>query len=176
MNSLMNTREAAEYLKLHYVTLYKLSQQGHIPASKIGGAWRFNKDVLDRWLAQQSLGVLGNVLIVDDDSDLLEILRDSIEPAGYIVETAGDGERAVEMIDFDPPDVVVLDFKLPGMSGLEVMKKMKGVIPELPVIMITAFNRELSFSEVIEKGACALLTKPLDPYQVREWIEKALEE
>ena len=114
------------------------------------------------------------ILIVDDEFDLLEILKDSLEPAGYVVQTAGDGERAVEVIESDPPDVVVLDFKLPGMNGLEVLKKMKRVIPELPVIMITAFEHEVNISEVIQEGACTVLAKPVDPDGVRQWIEKAL--
>ena len=115
------------------------------------------------------------ILIVDDESDLLEILRDGLEPAGYIVQTVTDGERALKMIQCEPPDVVVLDFKLPGIDGLEVLKRIKRNTPQPLVIMITAYDRELNILEVKREGALILLKKPLDPNLVREWIEKGLE-
>jgi excisionase family DNA binding protein len=63
----MTVRETAHYLKLNQMTIYKLAQQGKIPASKIGGNWRFNKDVLDRWLFEQSRTGLGTSLVIDND-------------------------------------------------------------------------------------------------------------
>jgi DNA-binding NtrC family response regulator len=116
------------------------------------------------------------ILIVDDDADLLEILKDSFEPEGYIVRTAGDGESALKMIEHDPPDVVVLDFRMPGLNGLEVLKRIKRGNPVLPVIMITAYGQELNVSVLTKEGIHTLLTKPLDPNRLRMCVEKALEE
>jgi len=82
MSELMTTKEAAEYLKLNYMTVYKLSQRGRIPASKIGGNWRFRKDLLDDWLAKQAMVVEGNVLVVDDDPAILEVISEVITRKG----------------------------------------------------------------------------------------------
>ena len=66
-SNLMTTREAAEYLKLNQMTVYKLARQGRIPASKIGGAWRFRQDLLENWMEKQARTTEGTVLIIDDD-------------------------------------------------------------------------------------------------------------
>ena len=60
MDTLMTTKEAAVYLKLNYMTVYKLAQRGRIPASKVGGNWRFKRDVLDEWLTRKAATVEGN--------------------------------------------------------------------------------------------------------------------
>ena len=69
MSELMTTKEASEYLQIGYMTLYKLVQQGEIPASKVGGHWRFNKTILDNWFATKSKVINRNILILGDDVD-----------------------------------------------------------------------------------------------------------
>jgi PAS domain S-box-containing protein/excisionase family DNA binding protein len=168
MNSLMNTREAAEYLKLHYVTLYKLAQQGHIPASKIGGAWRFNKDILDRWLAQQSLGVLGNVLIVDDDPAILEMLSDIVSREEYKAVAVESGEKALEELQKQQFDLIFLDLLLPGMSGLEILKALKKTGIQVSVAILTGYADDPMADEALSLGPKFLIRKP---FRVSEIIE-----
>lgn len=168
MTSLMNTREAAEYLKLHYVTLYKLAQQGHIPASKIGGVWRFNKDILDRWLAQQSLGVLGNVLIVDDDPAILEMLSDIVSREGYKAVAVESGEKALEESGKQPFDMILLDLLLPGMSGVEVLSALRKTGSQASVVILTGYADDPMADEAMKMKPKSLLRKP---FRVSEIIE-----
>ena len=74
MDSLMTVKEVAQYLKLNYMTVYKLAQKGKIPASKVGGNWRFKKEIVDEWLATQSRTAEGVALVVDDDARVRDIL------------------------------------------------------------------------------------------------------
>lgn len=164
----MNTREAAEYLKLHYVTLYKLAQQGHIPASKIGGSWRFNKDVLDRWLAQQSLGVMGNVLIVDDDPAILEMLSDIVSREGYKAVAVESGEKAIEESEKQPFDMVLLDLLLPGISGVEVLSALKKMGSRAAVVILTGYADDPMADAAMKMGPKFLLRKP---FRVSEIIQ-----
>ena len=78
MNSLITTREATEYLRLNYMTVYKLAQRGNVPASKVGGTWRFRKDILDKWTANQTTRATATVLVIDDDPRVHQLLQDII--------------------------------------------------------------------------------------------------
>jgi DNA-binding response OmpR family regulator len=80
------------------------------------------------------------ILLVDDDSDILTSMQAAFEPTGAIVETAGNGNKAVEMVEKNDPDLVVLDMMLPGRSGFLVLEKIKARKPKNAkphVIMIT---------------------------------------
>ena len=98
MNSLMTVKEVAQYLKLNYMTIYKLAQKGKIPASKVGGNWRFKKDILDEWLADQSRKADRTVLVVDDDARVRDLLEDVISEQGYKVVAVDSGEKAIEEV------------------------------------------------------------------------------
>jgi len=164
----MNTRQAAEYLQLHYVTLYKLAQQGHIPASKIGGVWRFNKHILDRWLAQQSLGVLGNVLIVDDDPAILEMLSDIVSREEYKAVAVESGEKALEELKKQQFDLIFLDLLLPGMSGVEVFTELKKMHSRASVVILTGYADDPMADEALSMEPKYLIRKP---FRVSEIIE-----
>ena len=76
MDSLMTVKEAAQYLNLNYMTVYKLAQRGKIPASKVGGNWRFRKEILDGWLTQQYPSGQSAVAVVDDDAKMRDLIND----------------------------------------------------------------------------------------------------
>jgi excisionase family DNA binding protein len=99
MNTLMTVRETAQYLKLNQMTVYKLAQQGKIPSSKVGGNWRFKKDVLDRWLFDQSRTGRGTCLVVDDDDAICDLLTEIVSDNGFNLTCVGNGEEALDMIE-----------------------------------------------------------------------------
>src|SRR5436189_6093741 len=80
------------------------------------------------------------ILLVDDDNDILTSMQAAFEPTGAVIETAGNGNKAVELAEKNPPDVVILDMMLPGRSGFLVLEKIKGRKPKTAkpqIIMIT---------------------------------------
>jgi two-component system, OmpR family, alkaline phosphatase synthesis response regulator PhoP len=105
------------------------------------------------------------VLIVDDEADILEILKYNLEREGYDVETAADGEIALRIAPRFVPDVVLLDIMMPKLDGVETCRRLRGM-PELLntyIIFLTARSEEYSEVAAFEVGADDYLTKPIKP-------------
>src|SRR5690348_9701052 len=93
------------------------------------------------------------VLVVDDDESLRRVTELQLEEAGYEVLTASDGEGALRVVEEHAPPVVITDFKMPGMSGLELLKLIRNSFPEISVLMITAFGTVQNAVEAMKSGA-----------------------
>ena len=114
------------------------------------------------------------ILIVDDEPLNLELLERELLAHEYTVESARNGEEALEKVDSFVPDLVLLDYMMPDMSGLEVLKELRRRKYDLPVVMITAYGTIERVVEAMKEGAYDLVTKPFDPDHLRIVIEKAL--
>lgn len=106
-----------------------------------------------------------NILIVDDEEDVLELVRFNLEKDGYKIYTAVSGEEALEKARAKLPDLIILDLMLPGIDGLEVCKKLKNdnKTQNIPVIMLTAKSEEADIVTGLEIGAQDYITKPFSP-------------
>jgi excisionase family DNA binding protein len=164
----MTAKEAAEYLKLHYMTLYRLSKQGRIPASRIGGNWRYRKDLLDDWLANQATLAHGSVLVVDDDPEICKVLSEIIGQEGYKAVCVGSGEEALEQAKGQHYDLIFLDLLLPGMSGVEAFTAIKEVDEKAVVVIVTAYGDEPIATEAMSLGPLFLVRKP---FRVKDIVE-----
>ena len=102
------------------------------------------------------------VLIVDDDRAVREALRRALTLGDYEVETAADGEQALERIAGLPPDVVVLDIGLPGMDGLEVCRRVRLLGNRVPILMLTARDTVTDRIDGLDVGADDYMVKPFD--------------
>ncbi len=102
-----------------------------------------------------------HILAVDDDTLLRRSLAFNLEKAGYRVSTAGSAEDALAQVQIDPPDLVILDIGLPGMDGMDALRKLRQQMP-VPVIFLTARRRELDEVLGLELGADDYITKPFD--------------
>lgn len=102
------------------------------------------------------------VLIVDDNVDLAENLREIFEEEGYECVLAEDGVGAIDHMDTVPVDLVITDLKMEGMSGLDVLRFVSHRWPQIPVIIVTAYARELTIETARREGAADVLPKPLD--------------
>ena len=102
-----------------------------------------------------------HILTVDDDALLRRSLAFTLEQAGYRVSTAASAEDALALIELDPPDLILLDIGLPGMDGLEAIRRLQERL-DAPVIFVTARRRELEQVLGLELGADDYITKPFD--------------
>lgn len=102
------------------------------------------------------------ILAVDDEIEFLEMLRVRLEASGYDVVTATDGETALEKIEKDRPDAVLLDVLMPRIDGLDVLKKIRKADKDLPVYIITAFSNEERFKVANKIGASGFIVKTAD--------------
>ena len=115
------------------------------------------------------------ILVVDDEPDILTLLRHRLEQLGYAVSTAANGPEALRKIASEPPALVLLDLKLPRVSGLEVLKQIKQTSPECMVIVMTAYATVEKAVEAMKEGAYDFLTKPLTPGHLELVVQKAFE-
>ena len=106
-----------------------------------------------------------SILVVDDEEDVLELVRYNLDKSGYQVETASSGEEALAKARRKLPDLLILDLMLPGMDGLEVCKKLKNDAKTegLPIIVLTAKGEETDIVTGLELGADDYVTKPFSP-------------
>jgi len=116
------------------------------------------------------------ILIVDDEENFLTILSSLMKKQGHKVVTAGDGKKALKLIHMEAPDVLLSDVKMPGMDGIELLKKAKELDPDLPVVMITGFADIPGAVNMIKLGAHDYLPKPFDNNEVIRVVQRALTE
>jgi len=114
------------------------------------------------------------VLVVEDEKILAESISIYLERSGYATAVAHSGEDGVRMAGEASPDVAVVDIRLPGMDGLEVLKRMREVSPGTEVVMMTAHASVASAVEAMRRGAFDYLNKPLDLDELRVVLDKAL--
>ena len=108
------------------------------------------------------------ILVVEDEESYREALQAGLGKEGYQVELAADGLEALRRFAEDPPDLVLLDLMLPGLSGTEVCRRMRHIAP-VPVIMVTALDAEVDVVLGLELGAADYVTKP---YRLRELLAR----
>ena len=115
------------------------------------------------------------ILIVDDELVMRESLAGWLERDGHIIETAESGEEALAKLKATRFDILLVDIKMEGISGLEVLKRVKADDPDIEIVMITAFGSIATAIEAIKNGAYDYLLKPFDPNELGLLIEKIID-
>ncbi|MGB4691373.1 MAG: sigma-54 dependent transcriptional regulator, partial [Atribacterales bacterium] len=115
------------------------------------------------------------ILIVDDEESLREMLKEFLEGEGMLVELAQNGREALEKLHSLSFDLVLLDLRMPGVSGVEVLQEIKKEEPELPVVVITAYGSVDNAVETLKMGAFDFITKPFKLEELLNTISRALE-
>jgi DNA-binding response OmpR family regulator len=116
------------------------------------------------------------ILLVDDEEDFIATLAERLEMRGMQTETANSGEEALRMLNENPPEIVVMDVMMPGMSGLECLRRMRQSQPGLPVILLTGIGSTVEGVQGLELGAVNYLMKPLQIEELIAKIGEALQE
>jgi len=114
-----------------------------------------------------------NILIVDDDKSIRYSLKRMLEE-NYPVMTAGNGEEALSLIRQNPPDLIIMDIKMPGRSGIEILKEVKSIDPKSLVIIMTAYGTTETAIEAMKHGAFDYILKPFPIPKMKEMVEKAI--
>lgn len=118
---------------------------------------------------------MAHLLVVDDEPNVLYSLVRALESDALAVDTAQTGQQAIDTVRTKKPDAVILDVRLPDMSGLDVFERLHSFEPQLPVIIITAFASTETAIEAMKRGAFEYLLKPVDLHQLREVVARALD-
>lgn len=116
------------------------------------------------------------ILVVDDERDICEMFIKIFYEEGYLTDMANNGKEAIKKVLDGRLDFVLLDIMMPEMSGIETLRRIKTIRPELPVVMVTAYATLKTAQEAMRLGAYDYITKPFNLECVKEVIKQGLEE
>ncbi len=115
-----------------------------------------------------------HLLIVDDQLGIRMLLKEVFKQEGYEVSIASNGYEALEIANKREIDGVLLDMKIPGMDGIQILTRLKASYPTLPVMMMTAYGELNLIQEAMDLGASLYFTKPFDIFEVRDAVNNLL--
>jgi len=115
------------------------------------------------------------ILVIDDEPVIRELLDDVLSRKGYVVDTADNGEVGLAKAQETSYDVVFTDIRMPGISGVEVYRRIKVISPKSQVIVMTGYGLEEMIQQALDMGAFADVKKPFDLDAIYELVERALE-
>jgi two-component system response regulator (stage 0 sporulation protein F) len=123
---------------------------------------------------KEGIGLKRKVLIVDDQNGIRVLLMEVFSNEGYDTYQASNGKLALEIVRNVTPDLVLLDMKIPGMDGLDILKHIKNMNPDIKVIMMTAYGELDMIKEATDLGAIMHFTKPFDIDELRMAVNNQL--
>jgi excisionase family DNA binding protein len=162
MSDMMTIEELAVYLRVHKQTIYRLVKRSAIPAIRIGHQWRFEKASIDEWLRVRPAKLIAKFLVVDDDGSIRALFKEILGEVGYGVATARDAHEAIELFSRSDFTLVFLDLLLPDMDGAELLKKLRDIKPDIPVIIITGYPDSGIMSRALVEGPFGIMRKPFN--------------
>ncbi len=115
-------------------------------------------------------------LIVDDEPAVVDQVKELFEMRNYAVVTATSGEKALELVKKENPNIIILDICMPGVSGIDVLKEVKKSFPKTRVIMLTGIEDEATKDMAMELGASGYLTKPYSYVELIDMSRKLIQE
>ncbi len=118
------------------------------------------------------------ILVADDEAHILHVLTMKLTNAGYTVLTAADGEEALELCMAERPDLLITDYQMPVMTGMELCRHLRESEQsrDIPAILLTARGFDIGLDEMIDAGISTVLAKPFSPREVLKRVKELLDE
>ena len=118
------------------------------------------------------------ILVADDETHILHVVSLKLRNAGFIVITARDGQEALEMAQQEKPDLIITDYHMPQLSGLELCQRLKQdpATSGIPAIMLTARGYQLDPADTEQSGILRMLSKPFSPRQLLTTVNEVLQQ
>jgi len=116
-----------------------------------------------------------SILVVDDDLDIQEVIKDRLNSLGYEVSNASNGKECLDFLSRHNPDLILLDIEMPGMKGIEVLREIRKREINVPVLMITAHGTIETAVQAMREGAYDFIPKPFEPSHLGLIVQRALE-
>lgn len=118
---------------------------------------------------------MAKIMVIDDEQGVCDLLRKVFEPEGYEVKTEIDPVKALELVEKEKPNCILLDIKMPKIDGIELLSKIKQFNKDISVIMITGYGNLESAMESMKLGAYDYITKPFDLEFIKNMVKRCLE-
>lgn len=182
-DDLLTIHEAAQFLRVNFQTVYRLVRAGRLPAQRVGRQWRMRRSDLLAYTSERPRAQTSpapqrrppsvaaprpapaerriRVLVVDDEQVNAQVLARLLELIGHEAIAITSGEEAISIVREQPIDFVFLDLMMPGMNGVETLRVLRALNPDLPVVIVTGYADHPMAAEALELGPVVLLRKPV---------------
>lgn len=114
------------------------------------------------------------VLVVDDAGPVVVLCVNVLQSRGYLVKGANGGETAIELVRNEPFDLMVVDYKMPGLDGFQVVQQARAIRPQMTFVLVTGHATPEIMREAVQMGFSSILLKPFTPNELRGAVESAL--
>jgi excisionase family DNA binding protein len=172
---MLSPKDLSKLTAIPVRTITRLAQEGKIPAVKVGRQWRFIREDVERWFRTAASNVRHRVLVVDDDKELLELVRIIITKMGHEAVTATGGQEALDILGSDRKfSLLVLDLQMPEVSGIDILKWMSGRQLDIATVIFTAFPDSDLMDQALRYSYITVLKKPCDPEEIRRAVNSVL--
>ncbi|MFH0964478.1 MAG: response regulator [Planctomycetota bacterium] len=167
VDDILDARQAAKYLKINEQTIRRLAREKELPSFKVGGVWRFKRSSVDSWAESQiAARERKRILLVDDDKTFCDLIKHLLEQEGFIIDLAPSGSQALTAMRHNLPHAVLLDLKLPGMDGAQVLRQIREHWGNLPVVILTAYPDSDLVNDALKYSPITLLSKTASNEQI----------
>jgi len=158
----LTTRQAATLLGVHVETIRRLARRAEIPSFKVGKDWRFKASALRDW-AERTGDAPGAplVLVIDDEDGICKALCALLESFGCRTAYALSGIEGLERVGRRTPDLILLDLKMPALSGADFLRILRTMHPDLPVVIVTGYPDSEMMARATAFGPLTLIAKPV---------------
>ena len=170
MSGLLTIKEAASYLRMNPLTVYRLASKGKVPAVKVGRHWRIHQDALEAWLRPSFPHCTSNILVVDDEEAIGRLFRGTLEQGDYEIVLVSNGAEALEAMEKYEFDLIFLDLRMPGMNGAETFGRIRQVDSRVPVVIITGYPDSDLMAQALEIGPIGVMMKPFGPLDIQQVV------
>lgn len=161
MNALLTPQELAEYLKMNRATVMRKASKGEIPSIRIGKQIRFDKDRIDRWLLQKTVGRSLHILVVDDEPAIGKLFKEGLGRNGIKVTATKNSSEALELAAKRHFDLIFLDLVMPEIGGSELFRRIRDIDKHVPVVIMTGYSDTDLMKEAMEQAPFLVMKKPL---------------
>ncbi len=117
---------------------------------------------------------MARIMIIEDDEEMRSLLRDFLREEGFEADSVGNGVDAIRILSNDHFDLVITDIRMPGLTGLDILPRIKKMKPEMPIIVMTAYGSEDVRRRSLERGATTYLEKPIHLSKLRTVIREIM--
>jgi excisionase family DNA binding protein len=174
---IFNIGEAAAFLGAHEQTVRKLARRAGIPAFKVGKDWRFHREALVRWSEEQQRGRTPcSVLVVDDEERVCRAMCRTLARMGCRARHTTSARAGLQLVEQAPPELILLDLRMPDMNGPQFLAELRKTHPELPVVIVTGYPDSALMKEAAQHAPIMLLAKPVEPALLERTVRTVIGE
>jgi DNA-binding NtrC family response regulator len=117
---------------------------------------------------------MDRIMIIEDDEEMRSVLKDFFEEEGFEIDSASNGVDALRILSKDHFDLIITDIRMPGLTGLDILPRIKSLEPETPIVVITAYGGDDVRRRSIERGATTYLEKPIRLSHLRTLVREVV--